>query len=96
MQVVGVDHLSDPSKVAGTSAKRAVGTSPFRLSIQAGKALAVVVLLTGSVVGAVILAESSIAVAALVPNNLSPSLGSKCRSTGRSDCTVIRVVRSLG
>lgn len=95
MQVVGVDHLSDPSKVAGASAKRAVGTSPFRLSIQAGEALAVVVLLTGSVVGAVILAESSIAVAALVPNNLSPRLGSICRSTGRSGFTVTNHVRSL-
>lgn len=96
VQVVGVNDLSDPSKVARACAKRAVGTSPFRLSIQAGEALAVVVLLTGSVVGAVILTESSIAVAALVPNNLSPSLSSICRSTGRSDYTVFLGVRSLG
>jgi hypothetical protein len=89
MQVVGVDHLSDPSKVARACAKRAIGTGPLGLPIQAGEALAVVVLLTGAVVRAVILAQASVAVAALVPNNLSPRLGSICRGTGRSGCTVI-------
>lgn len=88
MQVVGVDHLSDPSKVAGACAKRAIGTSPLGLPIQAGEALAVVVLLTGAVVRAVILAQASVAVAALVPNNLSPRLSSICRSTGRCGFTV--------
>jgi len=95
MQVVGVDHLSDPSKVARACAKRAIGTSPLGLPIQAGEALAVVVLLTGAVVRAVILAQASVAVAALVPNNLSPRLGSICRGTGRSGCTVTCNVRSL-
>jgi hypothetical protein len=96
MQVVRVDHLADPSEVARACAKRAIGASPFRLSIQAGEALAVVVLLTGAVVGAVVLTQSSVAVAALVPNDLSPSLGSICRSTCRSGNTVTYCGRSLG
>ena len=95
VQVVGVDHFTNPGEVARACAKRAIRASPLRLTVQTSEALAVVVLLAGAVVGAVVLAKTSVAVAALVPDHLAPRLGSVCRSAGRSCDTVSTGIRTL-
>jgi len=80
MQIVGIDHLTHPGEVLGAGAQGAVGTSPLRLAIQTGEALAIVVHLTGSVVGAVILTQPSLSVPSLVPSNLTPGFSLVGRS----------------
>jgi len=82
VHVVRVDDVSDPGKVAGAGAQGAVGARPFWLAVEAGEALAVVVHLAGAVVGAVVLAQAPLAVAALVPSHLSPSLGFESGGAG--------------
>lgn len=84
MQVIRIDYVSDPCEVAWACAEGTIWTRPVGLAVQTCEALAVVVLLAGTVVGAVVLAQTSVAIAALVPNDLTPSLGSVGGSTGRS------------
>lgn len=55
VKVVGVHDVTYPCEISGTSTLRAVRASPFSFAIKTSKALAVVVLLTSSVVGAVVL-----------------------------------------
>ena len=85
VEVVGVDDITDPGEVAGAGAEGAIRTSPLVLTVKTSETLAVAVLLTGSVVGAMVLAQTSIAVAALVPGDLTPPLdgegGSRCGDT---------------
>lgn len=83
MEVVGVHDVTNPSEVLGAGAKRAVRSSPFGLAIESGEALAVVVGLAGSVVGAVVLAHTSLAVSSLVVSDLAPGLGLVGGSSGR-------------
>lgn len=75
VQVVGADHVSHPSKVLGTGAQRAVRASPGRLSIDAHMALAVAVHLALTVAVAVVLAQTSLAAAAVpIVDHLAPPL----------------------
>jgi hypothetical protein len=73
VEVVGVDHVTNPGKILGTGALRAIGASPLGLTINAGVALAVIVELAGSVAGALVLAHTGAAVASLVPSVLASS-----------------------
>jgi len=82
MEIVGIHHVSDPSKVLRAGALRAIWTSPFRLTIQTCEAQAVVVELAGAVVRAVVLAEAALTVSSLVESYLTPSLGRVGRSSG--------------
>jgi len=82
MEIVGIHHVSDPSKVLRASALRAIWTSPFRLTIQTCEAQAVVVEFAGAVVRAVVLAEAALTVSSLVKSYLTPSLGRVGRSSG--------------
>jgi len=83
MQVVGIDHLTHPGKVLGAGAEGAVGTSPLRLTIKTSEALAIIVHLTGSVIGAVVLAQPALSVSSLVPSDLTPGLSLVGGSRGR-------------
>lgn len=86
VKVVGIDHVTNPGKVLGTGALRAIRAGPLSLAINAGVALAVVVELAGSVAGALVLAHTGAAVTSLVPGVLatgSPGLVLKRRLTGR-------------
>lgn len=74
VQVVRVHDITNPGKVLRTGAKRAVGSGPLGLTVEAGKALAVVVGFAGSVVGAVVLAHAALAVSSLVEGDLAPGL----------------------
>jgi len=82
VQVVRVDDITNPGEVARAGAQRAVGAGPLRLAVQTCEALAVVVHLACAVVGAVILAQTAVAVAALVPGDLAPCLRSESGGTG--------------
>jgi hypothetical protein len=82
VQVVGVDHITNPGEVARAGAQRAVGAGPLRLAVQAGEAFAVVVHLTRAVVGAVVLAQAAVSVAALVPGDLAPRFRSESGGAG--------------
>jgi len=87
MEVVRVNNISNPCEIARASAKTAVRTGPLWLAVEACETLAVAILLACSVVGAVVLTQTTIAMAALVPCDLTPSLdrigGGSGRSIGR-------------
>jgi hypothetical protein len=74
VQVVLVDDTSDPGVVLGAGAQRAVGTGPLGLAVKTQVAVAVVVQLASAVAGTGVLAQTSLAVAALVPSDLTPAL----------------------
>ena len=82
MEVIGIHHVSDPSEVLGTGAQGAIWTSPFRLAIETSEAQAVVVELTGAVVGAMVLAEAALTVSSFVESYFTPCLGLVGRSSG--------------
>jgi len=72
VNIVGIDHLTDPSKVTRASTLGAIRSCPLILSIKSLEALAIVVNLASSMAGAVILTETSRAVPLLVPYGLIP------------------------
>lgn len=72
VEVVSIDDITNPGKVLRASAQRAVGAGPFGFAINTGVAFAVVVELTSSVAGALVLAHSGATVASLVPRLLAP------------------------
>lgn len=80
VEVIRVSNSSDPSMIIRASAQRAVRTSPFGVSIEASVALAVDVLDASAMAGALVFAEASLAVAALIPDDFSPA----CSCVGRS------------
>jgi len=82
MEIIGIYHLADPSKVLRTSTQGAIWTSPFRLAIETSEAQAVVVELTGAVVGAMVLAEAALTVSSFVESYFTPCLGLVGRSSG--------------
>jgi hypothetical protein len=71
-QVVSIDDITDPSEISGAHSQRAVGSSPLWLTVQTGKAVAVVVELASAVVRAVVLTKSTSSMSLLVPSYLSP------------------------
>lgn len=77
MKIVRVDNVTNPSEIARAGAQGAVRTSPLRLTVKACEALAVAVFLAGTVVRAVVLTKTTVAVTALIPSDLSPALGGK-------------------
>jgi hypothetical protein len=83
VEIVRVDDISDPSEIARASAKTAIRASPLGLAVETCEALAVAILLTRSVVGTVVLTETAIAMPALVPCDLSPTLDCIGGSSGR-------------
>jgi len=83
VQVVGSNDITDPSVIVGASALRAIRTGPFRLHIETSEALAVVVHLASSMIGAMVLAETSLAMSLAVPGDLAPRLSLVSGSTGR-------------
>jgi len=74
VEIIGIHDVSNPSKVLGASALGAIRAGPFRLAVETRETLAVIVCFAGSVVGAVVLAHTSLAVSSLVKGNLSPRL----------------------
>jgi len=88
MQVVGIDDITYPSEIAGARAQRAVRTSPFGLAVETSEALAVAVLLAGPVVAAVVLTQTPVTVATLVPGDLPPALDGVRRCGGGSSLTI--------
>jgi hypothetical protein len=83
VEIVRVDDISDPSEIARASAKTAIRAGPLRLAVETCETLAVAILLTRSVVGTVVLTETAIAMPALVPCDLSPTLDCIGGSSGR-------------
>lgn len=81
VKVIGVHDVSDPSEVLGAGALRAIRAGPLRFTIKTSEAFAVVIGFTCSVVGAMVLAHTSLAVSALVESNLSPRFGFVRRSS---------------
>lgn len=77
VQVVLVDNGSNPGEVLGAGSLRAIRASPLGFAVQTQVAVAVVVQLASTVTRAAVLAKSTLAVAALVPGNLSPVLINK-------------------
>jgi len=83
MEVVRVNNISNPCEIARASAKTAVRTGPLWLAVEACETLAVAILLACSVVGTVVLTQTTIAMAALVPCDLTPSLDRIGGGSGR-------------
>lgn len=86
VKIIGIHDVSNPSEVLGASTQRAIRAGPFRLAVETREALAVIVCLASSVVGAVVLAHTSLAVSSLVKGNLSPRLSLVRRSSGGDRC----------
>lgn len=77
VKIVRVDNVTNPSEISRAGAQGAVRTSPLSLTVKACEALAVAVFLAGTVVRAVVLTKTTVAVTALIPSDLSPALGGK-------------------
>lgn len=84
VEVVGVDDITDPGEIAGAGAKGAIWASPLVFTVQTSETLAVGVLFAGTVVGAVVLTQATVAVTALVPGHLPPALDGVRRCRGGS------------
>jgi hypothetical protein len=82
VEIVVVHNTTNPGEVLGACAERAVRTSVLGLAVNALEASAVVVELTGSMSRALVLAHTSLAVATLIPGDLSPRLLDVRRSRG--------------
>jgi len=78
MQIVGIHHVANPSEILRAGALRAIGTSPFRFSIQTSEAFAVIIHFAGAMIGAVILTQPTLSVSPLIPCNLTPTLHLVC------------------
>lgn len=86
VKIVGIDHITNPSKILRAGSLGAIRASPLSFTINSGVAFAVVVELTGSVTRALVLAHTCATVTSLVPSILttsSPCLIRKRRLTGR-------------
>lgn len=73
VEVVSINHITDPSKVLGASSQGAIRPRPLGLTVNAGIAQAVVVELAGTMSRALVFAHASAAVASLIPGILSTS-----------------------
>lgn len=72
VQVIGIHHFTNPGKIFRARSLGTIRSSPFGFTIKAGKAFAIIVHLTGTVVGAVILTQAALSMASFIPSNLPP------------------------
>mmetsp|Transcript_119692 Transcript_119692/g.290486 ORF Transcript_119692/g.290486 Transcript_119692/m.290486 type:complete len:223 (+) Transcript_119692:204-872(+) len=90
MQIISIDHVTDPRVVVRTSTERTVGAGPLRLAVHSRVAEAVLVNHTTAVTRAAILTQSPHSMALLhIPGSLSVALGSERWHTGW--CSRIRL-----
>jgi hypothetical protein len=83
VEIVVVHNATNPGKILGTGAERAVGTCAL---VNAHEASVAVVELAGVMSRALVLAHTSLAVAARVPGDLSPRLIDVRRGRGGNIC----------
>jgi hypothetical protein len=100
VEVIGVDHITNPGEIARTCAKRAIRTSPLCFAIKTSETFAVGVLLACTVVGTVVLTETTVAMTTFVPCDLSPTLigigGGTSRSTKIACITITNKFATRG
>lgn len=82
MHVVRVDGRTNPSKIIRTSARRAIRTSPFSLTIKTLETLAVAIDFASTMARALILTHTRLAVTLLSPHPLTPRFVDEGRRTG--------------